>query len=498
MHHAMRLAMGPGSVTIGSVQTERYDLIVVGSGGGTKLARPAAALGMRVALVESGDFGGTCLNRGCIPSKMLIYPAEVAELAREAEHLGIGNIGQPLADPAAIVARITAAIGATSADIRDRHVRHPGLDLIEGHARFTADRTVRVGARALTAERLIIATGSRPLIPPIPGLADTPFMTSTEALRNPRWPRRLLVLGGGYIAAELGFAYRALGAEVALVARSTLLRHEDAEIAAEFTRVFARHHELHTHTAVEGVAHEGGMFHLRIRNADGRAATLTGDALLVATGIRPNTDDLGLEHTGVRQDANGFISVDDHLRTAVPGVYALGDCIGRHLFRHTVNYEGEYLMRTAVRRESDAPLDYGPVPHAVFSHPQVAGVGATEADLRAAGKAVLIGRATYADSTPGEARRCDHGVVKLLFAPADGRLLGAHIVGPEAATLIHLLIGMMKKNGTLDDLLDMIFIHPALAEVVRDAARDARDRRATDTPPTPRPPPLAARDAGRG
>jgi dihydrolipoamide dehydrogenase len=180
-----------------------------------------------------------------------------------------------------------------------------------------------------------------------------------------------------------------------------------------------------------------------------------------------------LENTAIKRDAKGYIKVDGCLQTAVPGVYALGDCIGNYLFRHTVNYEGEYLMRTAFSQEPPPPLDYGPVPYAVFATPQIAGVGATETELERDGIDYLVGKATYADSTPGMARASEVGFVKILIAKESHRVVGAHIVGDEASVMIHLFIAMMKMKGTLEDLLDMIFIHPALPEVARDAVRDA-------------------------
>jgi dihydrolipoamide dehydrogenase len=181
-----------------------------------------------------------------------------------------------------------------------------------------------------------------------------------------------------------------------------------------------------------------------------------------------------LEKTGVHVDACGHIQVDGHLRTACPGVYALGDCIGRYLYRHTVNYEGEYLVRTALNQASAEPLDYGPVPHAVFSNPEIAGVGLTEEQAREQGYDLVIGRARYVDSNAGLARGYEHGFVKLLVDRKTRGILGAHILGDEASNLIHLFIAMMKTGGGLDQLLDTIFIHPALPEIARDAARDAQ------------------------
>jgi dihydrolipoamide dehydrogenase len=200
---------------------------------------------------------------------------------------------------------------------------------------------------------------------------------------------------------------------------------------------------------------------------------LIGDALLVATGVTPCTDTLGLEHTDIQTDAKGFIQVDDHLQTKVNGVYALGDCIGRYLYRHTVNHEATYLVKTAIHNDSSTTLDYGPVPHAVFGGYEIAGVGLTEEQVQEQGLDYVVGKALYADSNTGLARGYDHGFAKILVERSTRRLLGAHILGEEASDMIHLFIVLMKTKGTLDDLLDMIFIHPALPEVARDAARDA-------------------------
>jgi len=448
------------------------DVIVIGSGGGTKIAIPAAERGLRVALIEEDAFGGTCLNRGCIPSKMLIHPAELAAHVRDAARMGITVEGGVHLHFDQIMQRIIREVDSMSTAERRRHEAHPGITVYNGHAAFAADRTLIVNGESLSAPKIFIATGSRPEIPPVEGLAGTPFITSREALRLPAVPSRLLVLGAGYIAAELGGAYRAYGADVHFLVRSRFLRELDDDVTAEFERVFAPHHTVHKPFTVDRVSHDGLLFHVHGRLPGGDGKTLTGDALLVATGVVPETDRLGLENTAIRRDTKGFICVNDRLETDVPGVYALGDCIGRYLFRHTVNYEAEYLMRS-VFSGTPPPIDYGPVPYAVFTTPQIAGVGMSEQQLKALGTEYLVGKATYADSTPGLARVSESGFVKVLAEHSGGRLLGAHIVGEEASVMIHLFIAMMKKGGTVGDLMDMIFIHPALPEVARDAVRDA-------------------------
>ncbi len=452
---------------------ETVDVIVIGSGGGLKIAAPAADQGHKVVLIEKGDFGGTCLNRGCIPSKMVIYPAEMLDTIRQADRWNLHNNGTPSADLAAIIERTEQTVTAISSENRARLAAHPNIELIAGAAAFETDHLVRVGERRFTAPRIFIAVGARPTIPPITGLDQVPYMTSTEALHLKQAPQRLLCIGGGYIAVELGYALARFGANTQFIVRSRFLRESDREIADHFTEVFSRHHDVHLGWQPTAVEFDNGLYTLHGRHRDGTPATLQGDALLICTGITPETDQLGLEHTAIEVNDQGFIKVDDTLATAVPGVYAFGDCIGRYFFRHTANLEGEYLMREAFGSAPAQPLHYGPVPHAVFSHPQIAAVGATESQLIEAAVPYIAGRANYQDSTPGMARCADHGFVKVLVDAHNHRLLGAHIIGDEASDMIHLFIVAMHLGGTLDDLLRMIFVHPALPEVARDALRDA-------------------------
>lgn len=453
-----------------------YDAIVIGSGGGLKIALPAARQGWRMALIEQGACGGTCLNRGCIPSKMLIWPMELADRIRNADKTDIAISAPPRIEFARLIGRISDTVDTMSHSLRARCDAADNLDYYPQRARFVADKIVRVGDAEISGDRIFIATGSRPLIPDIPGLSDVPYMTSAQALRRTDLPESLIVLGGGYIAVELGNAYRSAGSRVTFLVRSRLMRREDREIADVFATAFRRRHTVIEAFAADFVRQTGGFIEVAGRNATGDVCTVQGDALLVATGVRPNTDDLGLDNTGVTLTDDGTIQVDACLRTAADGVYALGDVVGNHLFRHTVNREGDYLLRTAFSEDAPEPLDYGPVPHAVFADPEIAGVGMTEEEARAQGVAFVVGRAAFADSNQGMARQLEHGLCKILVDRATHRLIGAHLVGDEASDMIHILILLMKTGGVLDDLLDMIFIHPALPEIVRDAARDAQSK----------------------
>ena len=451
--------------------TQEYDVIVIGSGGGMKIALPAARMGLKTALIEQDAVAGTCLNRGCIPSKMLIYPSELPGQLQEARRINVKCDTRPTIDFSALISRISQTVDAMSTSQRDALLSMPNLDFLPEHAEFIEDKVIQAGHHVITAPKIFIATGSRPMIPDIPGLKTTPFMTSQEALRRTSLPERLIVIGASYIAVELGAAYAGAGAQVDFIVRSRFLRHEDQEIAQVFAERFSQTHRVHQGAAPTKVAFEKGLFTVTIG-----AQKLQSDALLVATGTMPCTDNLGLNNTGLHITKQGLIQVTDYLQTAVTGVYALGDCIGNFFFRHTVNYEGEYLVRTVLENGPNLPLDYGPVPHAIFTNPEVAGVGLTEEQARTQGQDYVVGRAAYADSNAGLARGYDHGLAKLLIDRPTHRILGAHILGPEASNLIHLVILAMKTHATLDDLLDMIFIHPALPEIARDAARDARQQ----------------------
>jgi dihydrolipoamide dehydrogenase len=350
------------------------------------------------------------------------------------------------------------------------------MDLYPVHGRFVADRVIRAGTEELTASKVFIATGSRPQIPAIDGLGDAPFMTSREALRCTTLPKRLLVIGAGYIAVELGGAYAAAGAEVDFIVRSRFLRQEDRDIADSFSEIFGRSHAVHLGATPLHVDYSSNSFSVICQDPTGRKIELFGDALLVATGVRPCTDNLGLESTNMRINEDGYIQVNGRMQTGDEGVYALGDCVGHYLYRHTVNYEGEYLIRTAIEGADIGPIDYGPVPHAVFSEPEIASVGMTEQRAMEQRKDFVVGKALYPDSNAGMARGYEYGFVKIVVDRATRQILGAHILGDEASNMIHLFIALMKMHGTLDDLLGMIWVHPALPETARDAARDARKR----------------------
>lgn len=449
-----------------------YDVIVVGSGGGTKLVRPVADQGKKVAIIEKEMLGGTCLNRGCIPSKMLIHAADVATMMREAGkyHLTPFN---PSVDFEKLVSEVNATTDRESFDIAPLYDEHPNIDYIRGEASFTAPKILKIGEEEISAEKIFLAVGCHPRIPKIEGLEGTPYMTYREALRNRTLPKRMAVIGGGYIAVELGYFYGSLGVETHFLVREVMLRGEDDEVRAEFEKTFSKRFPVHFGFHPKKVVFNG-EFNVICENKIGEILELKCDALLVATGVEPTTAPLNLKAGGIEVDRRGFIQVDDHLMTSQNGVYAFGDCIGRYLFRHSANFEGEYLFRQHFGSEEKTSIQYVPVPHAVFSHPQIGAVGKTEQQLKEEGIPYLKGVNAYKNSGMGMALKSEDGFVKLLFHAGTKKLLGAHVIGDEASNMVHMLIAYMVMGADLNDLLRTIYIHPALPEVVRNAARKAK------------------------
>jgi len=452
---------------------KKFDIITIGSGGGAKISSPAASLGFKVAVIEKDRLGGTCLNRGCIPSKMLIHPADVAIAIKEAKRFDIHNDPKFTVDFQKLISRISQTVDSDSDKITVSYSKHPNITYFKGEAKFLENKIIEVNGEQLTGDKIFIAVGSRPQIPEIPGLAGTPYMTSTEALRKQSLPESMIIIGGGYIACELGHAYGALGTKTHFLVRSSLLRHEDSEVSSEFQKVFSQYHDIHLNAVPTKVEYTDGVFCVHYTH-EGQPQTIKAKSLLIATGIVSNTDTLDLLNTDIELKKGGLIKVNDYLETSVENIYALGDCIGNYFFRHSVNFEGEYLFDWLFAGKPKTPIAYPPVPHAIFTHPQVAGVGVTEDELKRQGVDYFVGLNPYKSSAMGMALLSEYGFCKLLFERKNRKLLGGHIIGDEASDMIHMVIAYMNMNATLDDMLRTIYIHPALPEIVRNAARKAK------------------------
>jgi len=458
---------------------EEFDFMVIGSGSGLDVANVAANQGQSVAIVEKGPLGGTCLNRGCIPSKLLLYHADVLETVERADEFKIDATVENV-DFAEIVREVNEEVSGDAESIRRGLTSSAKHDLFDGEARFVDEKTVEIsggeddGAR-LRAETVLIAAGTRPAVPPIDGIEDVDYLTSTEALQLETPPERLVIGGGGYIAAELAHFFGTFGSDVTIVGRRpNLLPEADDEVAAAFTDRYAERFTLHTGHAATAVSQSNGEFTVEAQPyeygenpgivEDGEGVTVTGDELLVAAGRVPNTDVLNVEATGVETDERGFVETDEYLRTTAEGVWALGDIVGEYLLKHSANHEA----RTAARNifgEGLSAVDYSAMPFAVFASPEVAGVGALEEELQSSGRDYAVNTYQYEDTARGDAMKAD-GFVKVLIDP-NGEILGCHIIGPEASTLIQEVVVAMKSgSGTVQDIRNAVHIHPALPEVV--------------------------------
>jgi dihydrolipoamide dehydrogenase len=452
---------------------KQYDTIVIGSGGGTKLVRPVANLGKKVAILEKETPGGTCLNRGCIPSKMLIYPANIVHHTKDLNRIQLKREGSWEVDFAKMVQRISQTVDEESQSILPVYEKHHNIDYYPYHGKFVANKEIEVNGELITADKIFLAVGARPRIPDIEGLAGTPYWTSREALRNLTLPKKLVVYGGGYIALELGMAYAAFGTEVCFVIRSKLLREEDHEIRDGFRSAVSGKVTIHEGCSIRRVVYKENNFSIYL--SEGSHEIVDCDAFLIATGIVPNTDDLGLENTNAELDSEGYIQTNEYLETSEKSIFALGDAAGRYFFRHSVNFEGDYLFENQYKKPSPSPIHYPPMPSAVFTYPEIARVGLTEELCRLGGFDFIKAVHSYSSSATGMARLPEFGFVKLLVDKNTQKLLGAHILGDEASNLIHLMILGMTSGCKLDDYLKMIYIHPALPEIARNAFRKAKE-----------------------
>ncbi|MFC4247829.1 dihydrolipoyl dehydrogenase [Natribaculum luteum] len=457
------------------------DLLVIGSGSGLDVANAAVNRGQSVAVVEKGPLGGTCLNRGCIPSKRLLYHADVLETV---ERAGEFHIDARVSDVefSKIVREVNEEVESDSESIRRGLHSSSRHDLYEGEGRFVDDRTVEIvdgeddGTR-IRAETVLIAAGTRPSIPAVDGIDDVEYLTSTEALQLETPPDHLVIVGGGYIAAELGHFFGTFGSDVTIVGRRpNLLPEADDEVAEAFTKRYADRFTVHTGYAATAASETDGTVTVEAHPyeygengglLEDDTVTVTGDTLLVAAGRTPNSDTLDLDAAGVDTDERGFIETDEYLRTTAEGVWALGDIVGEHLLKHSANHEAQAVARNLFGEDLQ-PVDYTAMPFAVFASPEVAGVGAHEGDLQDAGREYATRTYRYDQTARGSAMNAD-GFVKVIV-DLDGTILGCHIIGPEAADLIQeVVVAMNAGSGTVQDIRESVHIHPALSEVVQRA-----------------------------
>jgi mercuric reductase len=451
---------------------ERYDLIVVGAGSaGFSAAITAAEQGAQVALVGHGTIGGTCVNIGCVPSKTLIRAAEAVHHANSAVRFDGIESRAGVVNWAAQVAQKDALIsGLRQAKYADLLSAYNNIMYQEGIARIVSTG-VEVDGRCLVSERIVITTGARPYVPDIPGLADVRPLDSTAALALTTLPRSMMVLGGGYVGAELAQTFARAGVAVTFVFRSRLLPEAEPEIGRALTAYLADE-ELRilgdlSYGSVEKT-NDGGVALTVIRN--GVAETLTAERLLVAAGRTPNTEQLGLPEAGVAQTASGAIIIDDRMRTSRAGVYAAGDVTGKDQFVYMAAYGAKLAVKNALNG-NNVRYDNVAMPAVVFTDPQVASVGLTEAKARGLGYDVRTSILRLDDVPRALAARDTRGLIKLVADGGSRKLLGAHILAPEGADSIQTAALAIRCGLTIDDLTDAIFPYLTTVEGLKLAAQ---------------------------
>ncbi len=453
---------------------ETFDAVVLGTGqAGKPLAVALAGAGHRTAIVERDDVGGSCINFGCTPTKTMVASARVAHLARRAGDYGV-RVGQVSVDLARVRERKRSIVASFRGGVEQSIDRTDGLELLRGHGRLTGERSVEValddgGVRRLEAPRIFLNTGTRARVPPVEGLVGVPWLDSARIMELAEVPRRLLVLGGGYIGLEFGQMFRRFGSEVTVVQRGDqLLVREDADVAEAVLEILEEDGiEVLLGSEARRVESDGANLRMAVETGSGGSRELTGSHLLVAAGRTPNTDDLGLEAAGVETDERGFVQVNERLETSAPGVWALGDVKGGPAFTH-ISYDDFRVVRRNLLDERGASTEDRLVPYTVFLDPQLGRVGLSEAQARERaaeeGWDVRVAKLPMAHVARALEMDETRGFMKAVVDGGSERILGCAILGIEGGEVMSVLQTAMMGGLPYTAIRDGVFAHPTLAE----------------------------------
>jgi mycothione reductase len=455
----------------------KYDLIVIGSGAGMNVASAAYERGLSVAVVEHGPMGGTCLNRGCIPTKILTYVADVMIEAKNLENLGVRVKIEDIDYPW-IMRRMRNEVDSSSKEQGDSVDQAEGIDWYKGTGSFVDDYIIEVNGERIKAPNIVIAAGSRPDIPEIKGLEQVGYLVEDDALHLMEKPDSMLIVGGGFIAAEFGHFFSAVGVDVTIIGRNErLVKTEDADISDILKMELSKRMKVLTnHEAVEAKEVDGKKVIVARDRKTGELKEFKGDVILVAAGRRSNADLFKPENTGVAVDEHGWVIVDDFFRTNKRGIWAFGDAIGRYQFRHVANDESQILwfnLSKVIDNDKDRDfltMDYHAVPRAVFSYPPIATVGMTLEEAKKSGHELYVGQVDYSVAAKGFAMGNPASLVRVIVDAESKRILGASIIGPHAPILVQEIVNLMyTREGTIYPMFQAMHIHPALSEVVQRA-----------------------------
>ena len=451
---------------------KEYDIVIIGTGSAMNLVDPVIQERpeVRIAVIDKDEPGGICLTRGCIPSKILLYPAELVRSLEDGTELGISARVQ--VDFSFVMDRMRRLIGTDIDSIRRGLSNSKNIDYYHAPAEFVSPYTLSVAGETITGKMFLLCTGSQPVIPDIKGLAQTDYLTSDTVLGLTKLPRSMVIIGGGYIAAEYGHFFASMGSEVTVLGRNPqFLPEEEPEVSRVVKKDLERHMKIFTNSEVIEVSGSNPKAVMARDRVTGKTTTFQAESIMVAAGRQSTSGILHPERAGIRVDGRGWIEVNDYLETSQPNVWALGDADGRYLFKHVANYESQVVYYNAVLKRPTR-VDYHAVPHAVFTYPEVAAVGMTEKAALASvdPEDVLIGFHRYQDTAKGQAMNAKDYFVKVLIQGSTMRILGAHIVGPHASVLLQEIVNAMYTEGETAEVVGKaMHIHPALSEVVERA-----------------------------
>ena len=441
-----------------------HDLLIIGAGSGNTIIGPEHDH-LDIAIAEPAEFGGTCMNRGCIPSKMLIYAADLALNAENARELGV-NSSLSNVDWTGIQERIFGRIDPIAEAGLQYRKSLENVTVYRDKANFLSDKTLGISGNEVTADQIVISAGANPVVPEFKGLSDTPFHTSDSIMRITSLPKRLVIIGGGFIAIEMAHIFGAFGSEVIIILRGEeFLSEADCSIRERITEIYSDRFTVYFSEEIEHVSYNE-EFVIELK----KGGTLAADQLLIATGRAPNTEFLDPQKGGIECDNDGYVLTDEYLRTSSEGVWALGDVTNPLQLKHTANAEARVVAHNLLNSDNLIKIDRSVIPKAVFGNPQIATVGFTEDELLQKNIPYSKSIRSYSDTAFGWAMEDEQGFVKLLTDPSSQLLLGAHIIGYQASILIQQLVTAMSVSITVEELAkNQLYINPALTEVVEQA-----------------------------
>ena len=456
---------------------DKYDIIVIGAGAGMRIAFAAHQQKLKVALIENGPIGGTCLNRGCIPTKILTSVADYIVQLDALNSLGVKTKIESIDYPW-IMERMRKKVDDWSIEQGKGLEDTEGVEWFRGTGKFVEDYVIEINDKRITADNIFITAGSRPLIPAIKGLDNVEYVTSDEALHLMEQPKSMIIIGGGYIAAEFGHFFSAVGTDVTILGRNPyLIKEEDHDVSEMLRNQLSKRMTVETNHEVIEVRQENGfkVAIARDRNTN-EVKEYKGEVILIATGRRSNADLFKPENTGVDVDDQGWVIVDDYFRTSKKGIWAFGDTLGRYQFRHVANKEAQITWHNVTKTMENAPesemkkMTYHAIARGVFSYPPIAAVGMTLREAKASEHKLLVTNADYDFSVKGFSIAAPPSLVRVIVDADSKKLLGACVVGPHAPIMIQEITTLMNTpEGTYQPMIDSIHVHPSLIEIMQRA-----------------------------